>query len=241
MKENIVICPVYNEGKTIYNFYQNLREYFSDDIVFIDDGSTDNSQKILHTVRDNNTFILSYTTRQGYGAALNLGFTFALDHGYKRMVTIDADLQHDPKQVPEFINELMNTTVVLGSRYLKGSFYGNIPRDRFIINRYISRLLKNVFSFNCSDPFCGLRGYNKSFLEMTHFNEKSYGLGLEILMEMIRNDTPFKEIYIEAVYVNPEKTFLDGLDDSKIRLLYYLNVISQKKRMIEYEKKVFIC
>jgi hypothetical protein len=128
--------------------------------------------------------------------------------------------------------------VVLGSRYIRIDKYGEIPYDRLLINRYISKLLRVLFFVNISDPFCGLRGYRDSFLLSTCLKEQGYRMGLEILLELIRTRTSFSEIPIEAIYFNPERKFGNGLDNSRQRLLYYLEVIAHKQKEIVYEKKV---
>ena len=60
---------------------------------------------------------------------------------------------------------------------------------------------------------------------------------LEILLEVIRTKTAFREVAVEALYPNPFRRFLDGLDDPRLRLLHYLSVIARKKREIEDEEK----
>jgi dolichol-phosphate mannosyltransferase len=240
-KEKLVISPVYNEEKTIAEFYQNLRRYYSEDILFVDDGSSDKSKYFLSHIKNKNTFLIRHSKREGYGAALISGFKFALKNNYNKIVTIDADLQHNPQHLERFFRELNEYSVVLGSRYIKINKSLDVPRTRLIINRYISGLIKVLFSISFSDPFCGYRGYCASFLRRIYLKEKSYGLSLEILMELIRIKVPFKEIPVEAIYFNNLRKFLDGLDDPSRRLLYYLDIISQKRKEIENEKKIFIC
>jgi dolichol-phosphate mannosyltransferase len=238
--KNLVVCPVYNEDKTIEKFYHWLRSYYFEDVVFIDDGSFDKSKDFLCKVKNKNTFLIRHTQREGYGASLICGFEFALKNDYKKVVTIDADLQHNPYHLKTFFQQLDEYEVVLGSRYIRIDKFLDVPRQRLIINRYISKLIKNLFSISFSDPFCGYRGYTSSFLKKVHLKEKSYGLSLEILLELIKLKVPFKEIPVEAIYFDLSRKFLDGLDNPKIRLLYYLNIIAQKKKEIENEK-VFVC
>ena len=241
MRENLIVCPVYNEQETINEFYHKIRDFYGEDILFIDDGSTDKSTDFLLKIKDTNTFFLRHHRRQGYGAALDYGFRFALEKGYGKVVTIDADLQHNPEHIFKFFRELTEYEVVLGSRYIRIDKYFDVPLARLVINRYISGLMKVLFSADFTDPFCGYRGYRNSFLKKTHFSEKSYGFGLEILLEMIILKVPFKEIPIEAIYFNPQRTFLDGLDNSCQRLLYYLAIISRKRKKIKDEKAVSFC
>jgi len=238
-KENIVICPVYDEEDTIRQFYQDLRRYYDQDVLFVDDGSRDKSRDFLLRIKGENTLVIRHPQRYGYGAALLSGFKFAHDKGYKRIVTIDTDLQHNPERIPIFLRELFEFEVVLGSRYIRIDKYFEVPCKRLIINCYISQLIKTIFSTRFSDPFCGFRGYRDSFLRKAQLKEKSYGLSLEILLEIIRTETSFKELFVEAIYFKDVGKFLDGLDDPRRRLLYYLEVISRKKKQIINEKEIF--
>ena len=241
MRNNLVICPVFNEEATIEVFFEDLRKFYYDDILFIDDGSTDRSNYLISKFKNNNTFFIKNHARLGYGAALMKGFRFAIDKKYRRVVTLDVDLQHRPEHIPFFLHQLLEHKVVLGSRYVSLNRSFNVPRQRLMINRYISRLLEVLFCIKFSDPFCGFRGYQSSFLRKVNLKEKSYGLALEILMEVIRFKVPFTEIPVEVIYSDEVRRFLDGLDDTRIRLLYYLEIISRKRKDIEHEEKISYC
>lgn len=235
-RDCLVICPVYNEGLTIKSFYNKLRKYYLDDVVFIDDGSQDESRFYLQKIQNERTYLIKHRKRYGYGQALITGFNFAIEYNYQRIITMDVDLQHNPEHLPRFIKELLFYDVVLGSRYIRIDKYLDVPRERMLINRYIAGLLRVIFNVNFSDPFCGFRAYRINFLIKTDLKEQSYGLGLEILMEIIKLNANFIEIPVEALYFNNNRKFLDGLDDPKKRLIYYIKVIERKRREIDYEK-----
>ena len=226
-KDTLVICPLYNEQDYLQDFYPRLRSNYSLDILFVDDGSTDSGEEFLLSIPDVHTLLIRHPQRLGYGAALRSGFSFALLEGYKRIVTMDVDLQHNPDRLSGFFDELDNSEVVLGSRYLSISSCFNIPRSRLVINRYIAQLFEVKWGIHFDDPFCGFRGYRDSFLRQAVLREESYGLALEILLEVIRLNYSFKEIPIEAIYNDPRRIFLDGLNGSRKRLLYYLKVIER--------------
>ncbi len=239
MSGNLVICPVYNEQDTIEKFCINLRKHYRGDILFIDDGSTDKSRNILKGLENEHTFLIRHSQRSGYGATLIAGFNFSRRNGYKKVITIDVDLQHSPEHIRRFLNALREYEVILGSRYISIDKFLDVPRSRLLINRYISKLLNILFAVNFTDPFCGYRGYRSAFLEKVHLREKSYGLSLEILLEIIRTKTKIKELPVPAIYLDRRRIFLDGLNDARIRLLYYLEIVSSKKKVIEDEKKIF--
>ena len=231
-KKNLVICPVHNEQDTIATFYHNLRKHYLQDVVFIDDGSMDRSRAFLFEITGPETFLIRHPERLGYGAALLSGFKFSMERDYQKIITLDVDLQHNPGEIPIFLDELDQESVVLGSRYLYPSEHLNVPWARLAINRYISGLIKRLYAIHFTDPFCGYRGYRVGALKKMALTQGSYGLGLEIILEIIRTGTPFKEIPIKVIYNNHLRKFLDGLDDPRARLLYYLEVLSAKRAFL---------
>ena len=189
--------------------------------------------------KNSRIFLLQHPERFGYGASLISGFRFARENSYKKILTIDVDFQHNPERIPQFLRELNDYEVILGSRYIRIDRYFNVPRTRLLINKYISSLISLLFSVNFTDPFCGFRGYRSSFLEKADLEETSYGLAIEILLEVIRTKAHFKEIPVEVIYNNDSRTFLDGLDDPRRRLLHYLEVIAWKRRKLIQEREHF--
>lgn len=240
-KDTLLACPLYNEQDTVGDLFENVRNYYRGDTLFINDGSTDNSIANLCAQTDACTYIVSHPHRKGYGAALKTGFMYALDKGYKRIVTIDGDLQHNPARIPQMFQELREWEVVLGSRYIRINNCVDIPRQRLLINRYISSLIEVVFSLRFTDPFCGLRAYRETFLKKARITETSYGAALEILLEIVRTNAVWKEIPVEAIYFPYRRKFLDGLDNPRQRLLYYLKVISKIRKGRMNEEKIFNC
>ncbi|MCF7871064.1 MAG: glycosyltransferase family 2 protein [Candidatus Omnitrophica bacterium] len=236
--DQLVISPVYNEEKYIEEFYQFLRDSYKQDVIFIDDGSSDQSRDFLKKINGKFTFVVRHHKRCGYGAALISGFEFAKENNYKKVVTLDVDLQHRPKHISDFFTQLDQTDVVLGSRYIKMGKCLDVPRERFIINRYISKLIKSEFGWNFTDPFCGFRAYRTDFLQQIKFSDTGYGLALEILLEIIDKEVKFSEFPVEAIYFKDKRKFLDGLDDSRKRLTYYLGVISGKIKELYGKEKV---
>jgi glycosyltransferase involved in cell wall biosynthesis len=241
MKNYLVICPVYNEERTLKKFYHKLRRYYAQDVLFVDDGSTDKGRDFLQHCKDKRTFVVRHPQRRGYGMSLLSGFAFSMEQGYKKILTIDVDLQHDPLHIQSFFRRLENYEVALGSRYIRVDWCLEIPRERMVINRYVASLLTMLFRVEFTDPFCGYRGYRDSFLRNIFLREKSYGISLEILLEIVRTKSSFSEIPIKAIYFECRRTFLDGLDDPRGRLLHYLEVIACKKKEIENEEEIFSC
>ncbi|MBD3263700.1 MAG: glycosyltransferase [Candidatus Omnitrophica bacterium] len=240
MNKSLVICPVYNEASTLAAFYNAIRSFYKGDILFIDDGSKDGSFPIIQGIEDKRKKFIRLSSRKGYGSVLLMGFRFALRGEYEKVVTIDTDLQHNPLHLPVFMEKLEYYRVVSGSRYLRANpkdIAENVPPERLIINRQVSKLISILFGFQSSDPFCGFRGYRRSFLEKVDLKEKSYGFALEVLLEIIRLDVSFFEIPVEVIYKDKNRQFLDGLEDPEKRFFYYLDIILKKYEVLRSKKE----
>ena len=238
LKDVIVVTPVYNEERNLQHFYSQLRKVYSGDILFIDDGSSDESANIIRRFKDDRITLARHQIRRGYGHTLISAFEIALEGGYEKIITIDSDLQHRPEHIPEFASSLDHFDVVLGSRYLENKDFTDAPWDRFLINRYVNQLINELYGINITDPFCGFRGYRRRFLKKARFYENSYGFALEILMEMIRKNFSFTEIPVEMIYTKEKRDFENGFNDPVKRLLHYLKVIQPERKEIYEQEKI---
>ena len=108
MKKPAILIPAYNEGKYIKDVILECRRY-SNDIIVVDDGSTDNTREILKSIKDlsgTEVIIIAHEVNQGKGEALKTGFQYAVQNEYCGVVTIDADGQHKVSEIADFLNAL---------------------------------------------------------------------------------------------------------------------------------------
>ena len=243
MPHTLILCPVHNESGTLSRFMSRLFERTEASVLFIDDGSTDNSADIIENESkdmDRRVHLLRHPVRRGYGAALISGFQTALKFGCEHIITIDTDLQHRPEDIHRFESALEYSEVALGTRYSESFDIQNVPRSRYLINRYISGLFRKRFEVFFSDPFCGFRGYRRSFLKNSNLFEQSYGICLEVLLEIIRTEASYDEVPVDMIYLDEGRQFMDGLDNPLMRLDYYRNVISRRCRTLK-ELRIAVC
>jgi hypothetical protein len=119
----LVIIPAYNEEKSVGRVIRKVQESIPDaDVVVIDDGSSDNTAKI---VQDKGIRMLSHSINLGPGAATQTGYKYALEYPYDFVVQLDADGQHDPQHINDFLRSLESDTadMVIGSRFLRAKGY----------------------------------------------------------------------------------------------------------------------
>ena len=156
-----VVVPVYNEEKNLpalHNKIVDILKKISKDyeIIFIDDGSTDSSFKILESLqkKSRNTKVIKFRSNFGQTAALNVGFKHAKS---QVIVTMDADLQNDPADIPKLLNKLREGyDVVSGWRYKRKDSVSKILFSK--LSNILRRLIvKEVIH----DSGCSLKAYKK--------------------------------------------------------------------------------
>ena len=219
-----VLLPVYNEGPTVGAVLSAVRDYFHGEIIVVDDGSTDSTPRILAD-RDDVT-VVHLDRNCGYGRALKIGYRVARDLGVSRLVTMDCDGQHEPAHIPEFLAALADGgDIISGSRYLPGSqTVGAAPPARRAINGRITEIVNGVTGWGLTDAFCGFKAYRLSALDCIRLDESGYAMPLELWAKAWRCDLTVREIPVERIYCDHDRTFGADLDDPERRYAYYIDV-----------------
>ena len=140
----LVVIPTYNESKTIKKIVEKIfiinREY---SILVVDDSSPDGTRVIVEQLQLDykNLFLLNRYKKEGLGVAYCSGFKWAIDKEYDKVIQIDADLSHNPKDIPRLLNESSEYDLVIGSRYKSGINVVNWPLSRLFLSYFA-----NVYS-----------------------------------------------------------------------------------------------
>lgn len=230
---DLVVVPVYNEAPSIEKVLSETLAAAPDaDVLVVDDGSTDESPDILAGFADEERLhVLRHPMNMGYGVALMDGFTYAREHGYERLVTIDCDEQHDPGLIPKFLELAREWDVVSGSRYMTTDRprIGHVPPDRRQINRFITERINELTGYKLTDAFCGFKAYRVAALGRLRLSEPGYAFPLQFWMQAARAGLTVIEQPVPLIYVPSfERRFGGGLDDSERRLAYYMEVIEKE-------------
>jgi glycosyltransferase involved in cell wall biosynthesis len=159
LKSCLIVIPAYNEEEHIADVLREIRESnLSADILVVNDGSADRTSEISKKA---GVMVLDLPFNIGYGGAIQTGFRFATEHGYKFVVTLDGDSQH----CPSFVNKLMETMerekadVVIGSRFIEGSYRMGIFRKIGV--RLFSRIAFFYTGMKFTDPTSGFQLLNR--------------------------------------------------------------------------------
>ena len=232
----LIAIPVYNEEQHLERVLAEMVRY-SPEILAVNDGSTDSSAEVL----DAHPFVEvhHHDTNEGYGQSLIDAFAIAVHRRFDWVITLDADEQHDPQAIDMCLAAARGCEcdVVSGSRYLPESLRETpVPEERRSINVLVSEVLARVTPYRLTDAFCGFKAYRVAALARLHLAEKGYAMPLEFWVQAARHGLRVREVPVTLVYVDPSRTFRGGLDDPRVRLRYYLEVIDREVRAWEVEK-----
>ena len=231
----LAALPVFNEVNYVDDILDKVKQH-AENVLVVDDGSTDGTSALLEKRTDLKS--IRHEKNQGYGAALQTAFRFAIDNEFDGVVTLDCDGQHQPKRIPLFIESAQNADIVSGSRYLH-VFDGDDspPEDRMFINRRITADLNRRLGFNLTDAFCGFKAYRTDALRKLQITDNGYAMPLQLWVEAAAADLKIIELPVPLIYLDPERSFGGSLDDSETRLEYYNRVIDDALKTVCKEQR----
>jgi len=182
-QKTIAIIPALNEEKTINSVLNGVKKYV-DEIVVVDDGSTDNTAKI---VEKSSAILIKNKTRLGYDKAINIGFKEASCRNPNILVTFDADGQHIPKDLEKILFPIKKkeTSVVVGIR----------PYKQRIAEKIFARFSKR--KIGVSDPLCGIKAYSWKAYNKVGYFDKINSIGTELMFNCYKNGYKIKELNIQ--------------------------------------------
>jgi len=216
--------PVFNESGTIGWVLDAVREHFAGEIIVVDDGSTDDTPRVLAERSD--VTVVHLDRNCGYGCALKIGFRIAHDLGVARLITMDCDGQHEPAHIPQFFSALeLGHDIVSGSRYLPGSKRVDAaPPQRRAINERITAVINEATGWELTDAFCGFKAYRLAGLDCIELDEPGYAMPLELWAKAWKCGLSVTEIPVERIYCDHDRSFGVELDDPERRFAYYMEV-----------------
>ena len=200
-KKILVFTATYNESENISELISLIMEQnFKPDLLIIDDNSPDGTYNKVQLMQKKfkNLFLIKRNGKLGLDTAHKEGYDFAKKNNYDYFITMDADFSHDPRELPNFVKNLNNFPIVLGSRYVNG---GNclMSGRRLIISKYGNKFMKFIFKFDCNEFTTSYRGFNLKKLNDFHLNlikTKGYSFFMGTIYEIFKKGFKVKEIPI---------------------------------------------
>lgn len=209
MNENLkslVIIPTYNEKENITTIIERLRALpIIVDILIVDDNSPDGTAEVVRNLQTNDAhlFMLNRPGKLGLGTAYVTGFRWALERDYELILEMDADLSHNPDDVPRLISECENGyDLVIGSRYCNGVNVINWPIKRLILSYGANKYTRVVTGMPIKDATAGFKCYRRNVLEGINLSRvKSSGYSFQIEMHFRAWSAGYKIKEIPIIFV----------------------------------------
>ena len=198
----IVVMPAYNAAKTLRITYDTIPLHTVDQVILVDDGSTDETLRIA---KELHLLVFVHTRNFGYGANQKTCYTEALKEGADIVVMLHPDYQYDPTLLPDLIApiEAGEADVVLGSRFLRGSvLQQGMPWWKYLANRFLTWMENVVLGLKLSEYHTGYRAYSRRVLEELPFllNSDKFVFDQEMLVQAAHLGFRIKEVPVPTKY-----------------------------------------
>ncbi len=184
--KNLIIIPTYNEAKNIRRIISDILNLNVDvDILVVDDNSPDGTAAIVEEIAKNDSkiSILKRECKMGLGSAYVAGFKHAIDKEYNHIFEMDADLSHDPKEIPNFLERIKDYDLVIGSRYIKGINVINWPLRRLILSYGANIYTRVITGLPLKDSTGGFKCFRRKVLEnidLDKIHSEGYAFQIEV-------------------------------------------------------------
>lgn len=218
-----VLIPTYNNHKTLKRVIDGVLNY-TDDVLVINDGSTDTTSEILKNYPQIHT--ISLEKNRGKGNALQIGFKKALELGFHHTITIDSDGQHYPDDIPVFVERLDvfgEDILLIGNRNMSQE---GIPGKSSFGNKFSNFWYRFETGISLEDTQSGYRLYPLRKIPKKYFTPK-FEFEIEVIVRAAWNGIPVENVPVKVLYDPSERVshFRPFKDFTRISILNTFLVI----------------
>jgi glycosyltransferase involved in cell wall biosynthesis len=194
-----IIIPAFNEAGSIAKVIKDLFCYGYENIIVVDDGSTDKTAEI---VKKFNVFLIEHPVNMGPGAAIKTGIDFALLKDADIIVTFDADGQHLAKDICNLVKPIISNKVevTLGNRFLKNA--SKVPIFKKIILKAGAILMFLMYGILSSDSHNGLKAMSRSAALKIDIKSNGWEYCSEIIEEIMLKKVKYQEVPVTVKYTD---------------------------------------
>ncbi|GBE30447.1 undecaprenyl-phosphate mannosyltransferase [bacterium BMS3Bbin04] len=204
LRRVLAIMPTYNECENIRLAIE--RVLASDDrvsLLIVDDASPDGTGKIVEEIQAMNPRIalMRRAGKMGLGTAYVAGFKYAIEHDYDAIIEIDADLSHNPSDIPRLLKAAEDSHFVIGSRYVRGVNVINWPLQRLILSYAASTYSRFVTGMPYTDQTAGFAVIRLEVLKEINLDRiRSNGYSFQIEIKFKAHCRGFKIVEVPIVF-----------------------------------------
>ncbi|HEX9653115.1 MAG TPA: polyprenol monophosphomannose synthase, partial [bacterium] len=210
MKKSLVIVPTYNEAENIKKVLKAIINLNIPNlnVLVVDDNSPDGTAKIVQEIaeHDPRVRLIQRAGKMGLGTAYVAGFKYALNEEFDFIFEMDADLSHDPKEIPRFLEKIEEFDLVIGSRYATGVNVINWPLSRLLISLAANTYTRVITRLPVHDCTSGFKCFRREVLESINLDKiSSDGYSFQIEMTCKTWRRGFKICEIPIIFVDRTK------------------------------------
>ncbi len=211
-KKIVIFMPARNTAHLLEKTYNDIPKGFADQIILVDNASTDNTVEIAHSL---GMKVIRHENNLGYGGSLKTGYTNAIKEGADVVVMLHSDNQYDPKILPQIVKPILSgeADAVLGSRILGAKTRsGGMPWWKYIANIRLTKLINFSIGSKIHEFHTGYRAYSRKLLENLpyRYNSDNFLFDTEITIQIISHGFTIKEVPIPTHYFTDASTMTFG-------------------------------
>ena len=203
--DTAILIPSYNSNKQLDQLIKKIKDKLNNQIIVVDDGSP-NPIKINY----NDISLIQNEDNMGKGLSLQRGFHFAKQKGFKNVITMDSDLQHNPDELSLFLDVQEDVDFVLGFRERDAS----MPISRKFSNWITSKIISSLTKITIKDSQCGYRRYSLSAIENFDYTETGFQFESEILIKAINEKSIVEQVKVSTIYDKNNKSYIKHFSDT---------------------------
>lgn len=193
--DTLVIMPAWNESESIGNTIREVFEFGPPcDVLVVDDGSRDNTAQVARAA---GATVLQLPFNMGVGGAMRTGFKYAKSHGYSQVIQVDADGQHDPRDIKAVLDGLQHADIAIGARFAdKGNYTVRGPRKWAM--KVLAWTISRVAGTTLTDVTSGFRAANMKAIRqyVDHYPAEYLGDTIDSLVVAIRSGCTVRQVAV---------------------------------------------
>src|SRR4030042_757975 len=210
-----ILIPAYNEEKYVGRVIKNCLPYQLD-IIVIDDGSKDQTVTVVKKLKQNKKnrlVLLRHSKNKGKGAALDTRFKHGIKKGYQGVITLDADAQHDTKEIEKFLQMVKKEKpdLIIGSRFQNTQ---GMPFSRLATNYVTSWIISKLAGQKVEDVQSGFRYISAKVIKNIELKTKNFETEPELILKACWLDYQVKNLPIATIYYDGFVSEVNKLTDT---------------------------
>jgi len=215
------VVPCLNEARSISRLVHRIHEYLPT-VFVVDDGSSDDTAQLSSAA---GAVLLAHPATRGKGHALETGFARAFADGYTWAFCLDGDGQHNPDNIPSFLQtaELESASLVIGNRMASCR---SMPLLRKLVNHWMSRRLSNLCHVPVPDSQCGFRLLNLQVWSRLSLCASQFEIESEMLVRFAAAHQKVSFVPVDTIY-GCEQSKIHPIRDSIRWIKWFLRVRSE--------------